>query len=88
MDAPSLINIEIWLGQTHIELILTMFGEATTTRLTRERDSKEFLGLKGDAADGGNVAGNARKDFEKTLGKSVVSKDNYLDISKKKFIEE
>jgi DNA-damage-inducible protein D len=67
-----------------IELILTMFGEASTTRLTRERDSQQFPKLKKDAEDGGRVAGNARADFEKTLGKSVVSKENYLDIKDKK----
>jgi len=69
-----------------IELILTMFSEATTTRLTRERNSKQFPKLKKDAKDGGRVAGNARKDFEKTLGKSVVSEDNYLDSEKRKLI--
>ncbi len=70
-----------------IELILTMLGEATTTRLTKERDSEGFPKLKDDAKDGGKVAGNARIDFENTLGKSVVSKNNYLDIKKKKLIE-
>ena len=43
--------------------------------------------LKKDAEDGGRVAGNARKDFEKTLGKRIVSKDNYLtkyEIEKRK----
>jgi len=69
-----------------IELILTMFSEATTTRLTRERNSKQFPKLKKDAKDGGKVAGNARKDFEKTLGKSIVSEDNYLDSEKRKLI--
>ena len=34
--------------------------------------------LQIDTKDGGRVAGNARKDFEKTLGKTVVSKENYL----------
>ena len=63
-----------------------MFGEATTVRLTRERDSKQFPKLKKDAKDGGRVAGNARVDFEKTLGKSIVSKNNYLGIKKKKLI--
>ena len=70
-----------------VELILTMLGEATTTRLTKERDSEGFPRLKDDAKDGGKVAGNARIDFENTLGKSVVSKNNYLDIKKKKLIE-
>jgi len=67
-----------------IELILTMFGEATTTRLTKERDSQGMPKLQKDAEAGGKVAGNARKDFEKTLGKIVVSKENYLLESEKR----
>ncbi len=62
-----------------MELILTMLGEATTTRLTKTRDSKQFPGLKRDAKDGGKVAGSTRKDIEKRLGKSIVSKQNYLN---------
>ena len=61
-----------------LELILTMLGEATTTRFTRDRDSREFHHLKKDARDGGDVAGSTRKDIEGKLGKSVVSSDNYL----------
>lgn len=61
-----------------IETILTMLGEATTTRFTRERDSKEFPILKKDARDGGDVAGSTRKDIEQKLGKSVVSSGNFL----------
>ena len=64
-----------------IELILTMLGEATTTRFTREHNSKEFPKLKKDAKDGGDVAGSTRKDIEKKLGKSVVSRDNFLEKS-------
>ncbi len=67
-----------------IELILTMLGEATTTRFTRERDSHKFPELKKDAKDGGNVSGGARKNIEKKLGKSVVSKNNYLKIPEKR----
>ena len=62
-----------------LELILTMLGEATTTRFTRERDSKEFPKLKEDAKDGGDVAGSTRKDIEKKLGKSIVSSDTFLE---------
>jgi len=67
-----------------IELILTMLGEATTTRFTRERDSQEFPELKTDAKDGGDVAGSTRKDIEKKLGKGVVSSDNYIESPEKK----
>jgi len=62
-----------------LELILTMLGEATTTRFTRDRDSKEFPNLKKDANDGGEVAGSTRKNIEQKLGKSVVSSDNFLE---------
>jgi hypothetical protein len=67
-----------------IELILTMLGEATTTRFTRERDSKALHRLKKDARDGGDVAGSTRKDIEQKLGKSVVSNGNFLEKSEQK----
>lgn len=62
-----------------MELILTMLGEATTTRFTRDRDSQQFDALKKDAKDGGNVAGATRKNIEQQLGQSVVTSANYLD---------
>jgi len=71
-----------------IELILTMLGEASTTRFTRDRDSERFPSLKQDAKDGGDVAGTARKHLETKLGKSVVSDENYLkEPEKNKKIE-
>ena len=36
------------------------------------------------AKRGGGVAGNARKEAEKEIGKSIVSSDNYLIESEKK----
>ncbi|MBI2102508.1 Bro-N domain-containing protein [Candidatus Woesearchaeota archaeon] len=62
-----------------MELILTMLGEATTSRLTKERDSQQFPELKKDARDGGDVAGATRRDIEHKLGKSVVSNENFLE---------
>jgi len=67
-----------------MEIILTMLGEATTTRLTRDRDSNGFPKLKKDAKDGGDVAGATRKDIEQRIGKSVISSDNYLQVEEKK----
>jgi prophage antirepressor-like protein len=71
---------------TDIELILTMLGEATTTKLHRDRDTKGFEPLKKDAKDGGAVAGRTRKDIEKQAGKPVVSSENFKELagSKKK----
>ena len=39
--------------------------------------------LKGDAKAGGDIAGGARKRLEKKLGRSVVSKRNYIQIPEK-----
>ena len=69
---------------TDIELILTMLGEATTTILHRDRDSKGFAPLKKDAKDGGAVAGRTRKDIEKQAGKPVVSSENFKVLTGKK----
>lgn len=66
-----------------IEIILTMLGEATTTRLSQDRDSSGFPELQKDARDGGAVAGRTRKDIESKSGKKVVTKKNYLGRSKK-----
>jgi len=57
-----------------LELILTMLGEATTTKLTQVRDSKGLPFLQRDAKDGGKVAGNARKEIEVKTGKRVSTK--------------
>lgn len=57
-----------------LELILTMLGEATTTELTQVRDSKGLHPLMKDAKDGGQVAGNARKEIEVKSGKTILSK--------------
>jgi hypothetical protein len=65
---------------TDIELILTMLGEATTTKITRDRDSKGFTPLKKDAQDGGAVAGRTRKDIERQSGTPVVSSRNYKSL--------
>lgn len=62
-----------------LELILTMLGEATTTKLSQTRNSKGLSLLKKDATDGGQVAGNARKEIEIKTGKKVIMKGNYLN---------
>ena len=69
---------------TDIELILTMLGEATTTKLHRDRDSKGMAPLKKDAKDGGAVAGRTRKDIEKQSGQPVISKENFKQLAVKK----
>ena len=65
---------------TDIELILTMLGEATTTKLHRDRDSQGIVPLKKDAQDGGAVAGRTRKDIEQQSGKPVISTGNFKQL--------
>ena len=66
------------------ELILTMFGEKATTDITKERNSQGFDECKGSANIGGNIAKRAREDLEMNLGKSVLSKENFLPKKKEK----
>src|SRR3989344_1539307 len=67
-----------------LELILTMLGEATTTKLTQTRDSKTLPKLRKDANDGGQVAGRTRKDIESKTGKKVQTQENYLSLKQVK----
>mgnify|MGYP001027051173 CR=1 FL=1 len=63
---------------TDIELILTMLGEATTTKFTKDRDSQGFNKLQQDEKEGGEVAGKARKDIETRGHEGVISEENHL----------
>jgi len=60
------------------ELIFSMLGERSTTEIHRTEDSKGVSKLKSDANAGGKIAGDARKNLEKRLGRSVVTKNNFL----------
>ncbi|MDP3057034.1 MAG: Bro-N domain-containing protein [bacterium] len=60
------------------ELIFTMLGERSTTEIHRQENSEGLSKLKKDANRGGKIAGNARKELEKELGRPIVSKKNYL----------
>ena len=66
-----------------LELIFTMLGEASTTRITRNKDTKNFTEHKEAAIEGGEVAGIARKELEKKSGQSVITSENYLDAPEK-----
>ena len=71
-----------------LELIFTMLGERMTTEISKEEEPDTFDENKNVAKRGGNVAGNARKNAEKELGRSVVSKKNYLGKDDKKELEQ
>lgn len=65
-----------------LELILAMLGEQTTTEIHRKNDSRGVPLLKEDARVAGQIAGSARKQIERKLGRSVVSKNNFLSSNK------
>jgi len=68
---------------TDLELIFSMLGEASTTEIVKTKNPKGFIENKKAARQGGNVAGNARKELEQRTGKKVVTKENYLPESSK-----
>lgn len=63
---------------TDLELIFTMLGEKVTTEISRTERPDTFERNKKVAKRGGSVAGTARKETEKELGRSIVSTENYL----------
>ncbi len=69
---------------TDWELILTMVGEKATTDITISKDSTGFKECKESAVEGGTIAKNTRKEIEQKTGKSIISKDNYLYLEKKR----
>ena len=71
-----------------LELIFTMLGERVTTEISKEEGPDTLSKSKAVAKRGGKVAGNARKETEKELGRSVVSGNNYLDMKKSRKLDE
>lgn len=69
---------------TDLELVITMLGEATTTQITQQKDSKGIEKLRIEAKLGGAVAGRTRKDIEEQTGKKVISEENFLLNKKNK----
>ncbi|MBC8199552.1 MAG: Bro-N domain-containing protein [Desulfobacteraceae bacterium] len=71
-----------------LELIFTMLGERVTTEISKKEKPDTFPQNKKVARRGGKVAGNARKETEKELGRSVISKQNLLDKDDKLALED
>ena len=67
-----------------LELIFTLLGERVTTEITQHKDAKGFAECEDATKEGGEVAGNARKDAEKRIGRTIISSNNYLKLSEKK----
>ena len=73
---------------TDLELIFTMLGEKVTTEISQQEQPDTFVKSKNVAKRGGTVAGTARQATEKELGRSVISRQNYLEKKTPQQIEE
>ena len=56
-------------------------AEATTTEISREQNPQTFAENRSVAREGGEVAGNARKDIEERTGRPVITSRNAEDFS-------
>ncbi len=63
---------------TDLELIFTMLGERVTTEISQKEKPDTFQKSKQVAKREGNVAGVAREQAEKELGRSIVTRENFL----------
>lgn len=66
-----------------LELIFGMLGEKVASEITINKNASGFEECAVAAQEGGEVAGNARKEAERKIGKKIVSEENYLDEPEK-----
>ncbi len=83
-DIPKKSKINLRDHMDDLELIFTMLGERMTTEISKNEIPDTFIENKKVSKRGGKVAGNARKEAEKELGRSIISKNNYLANEGKK----
>ncbi len=76
-NLPEQSKINLRDHMDDLELIFTMLGERMTTEISQEEKPETFNQNKEVAKRGGKVAGNARKDAEKELGRSIITKQKY-----------
>jgi len=69
-------------NMSNLELVLNMLAETATTEISNKKEPKDLGENKQIAREGGNVAGNARKDIEKKTGKSVLTNKNAKQLGR------
>ncbi|MBT4836510.1 MAG: Bro-N domain-containing protein [Methylococcales bacterium] len=79
-NLPTKSNANLRDNMDDLELIFTMLGERVTTEISKEEKPETFTENRNVAKRGGKVAGNARKDTEKELGRTVISDQKFLDL--------
>jgi len=81
-NLPQKSKVNLRDHMDDLELIFTMLGERVTTEISQKEKPETFNKNKTVAKRGGKVAGIARKKAEEELGRSVVTKQNYLNKNK------
>ncbi len=71
-------------NMTNLELVLNMLAETATIEISKKRLPINFSENKKVAHEGGSVAGNARKEIEKKIGRRMISKENFLTVKDEK----
>ncbi|MCK5039633.1 MAG: Bro-N domain-containing protein [Candidatus Aenigmarchaeota archaeon] len=64
---------------TDLELIFTMLGEASTTKIARGKEAIGFIENRNAAKEGGEIAGDARKKLEIKSKEKISTPENYLE---------
>ncbi len=83
-NIPAKSKINLRDNMNDLELIFTMLGERVTTEISQKEKPQTFQENKDVAKRGGKVAGNARENTEKELGRSIMSNENNLDLGQNK----
>ena len=71
-------------SMTNIELALTNLGEATAVEFHRKNNSQGINRLKEDVNKAGNVLNKAKIEIENELGKSIITSQNYIELTDNK----
>ncbi|CCP24391.1 BRO family protein [Mycoplasmopsis cynos] len=69
-------------NMTTTELILNMLAETATKDIANATHPEGLEENKKVAKRGGSIAGNARKEIEQEIGKSVITSKNAIDLGK------
>ncbi len=86
-NLPARSKINLRDNMDDLELIFTMLGERVTTEISKKEKPETFGKNKNVAYRGGKVAGDARRNTEKEIGRSIISDMNYLSENGKPEIE-
>lgn len=71
-------------NMTNKELVLNMLAELSTKEISESRNPSTFTEHAQAAADGGNIARNARLELEEQTGKAVITPQNAKHLLKER----